>query len=364
MSIKEPYRVNIDSLGWHAFFEERFAPFREEGLLPARVACEHRGAYVVHGEDRELLAEVSGRFLHEAQSRGDFPAVGDWVAIAPRVEEAKATIHALLPRRSAFSRKIAGPTTEEQVVAANVDTVFLVSGLDGVRNFSLRRIERYLALAWESGATPVIVLNKIDVCDDVNARVREVEGIAFGVPIHPTSATERLGLDALGQYLTQGQTAALLGSSGVGKSALINALLGGERQDVGEVREDDGRGRHTTSRRELILLPSGGIVIDTPGMREVQLWSDEDTSAGAFADIEELAAQCRFTDCVHQTEPGCAVRNAIEEGGLESARLDSYLKLQRELERLARRKDQRARQMEQEKWKKIAKWRRQMKKRE
>ena len=179
-----------------------------------------------------------------------------------------------------------------------------------------------------------------------------------------TRATERLGLDALCEYLTAGQTVALLGSSGVGKSALINALLGGERQDVAEVREDDGRGRHTTTRRELILLPTGGIVIDTPGMREVQLWSDEDTMDGAFADVEELAARCRFTDCAHQTEPGCAVRNAIEEGGLESARLDSYLKLQRELERLARRKDQRARQTEQEKGKKIAKWRRQMKKRE
>lgn len=356
--------MNIESLGWHAFFEEHFTAFREEGLLPARVGCEHRGAYVVYGEHGELLAEVSGRFLHEARSKGDFPAVGDWVVIAPREEEARATIHALLPRKSAFSRKIAGATTEEQVVAANVDTVFLVSGLDGVRNFNLRRIERYLSLAWESGATPVIVLNKIDVCDDADARVREVEGIAFGTAIHPTSATERLGLDALCEYLTAGQTVALLGSSGVGKSALINALLGGERQDVAEVREDDGRGRHTTTRRELILLPTGGIVIDTPGMREVQLWSDEDTMDGAFADVEELAARCRFTDCAHQTEPGCAVRNAIEEGGLESARLDSYLKLQRELERLARRKDQRARQTEQEKGKKIAKWRRQMKKRE
>jgi len=355
--------MNIESLGWNAFFEERFAPFLQEGLLPARVGCEHRGAYVVYGEHGELLAEVSGRFLHEAQSKGDFPAVGDWVAIAPRVEEARATIHAVLPRRSAFSRKIAGATTEEQVVAANVDTVFLVSGLDGVRNFSLRRIERYLALAWESGATPVIVLNKIDVCDDVDARVRDVEGIAAGVPIHPTSATERLGLDALCGYLTAGQTAALLGPSGAGKSALINALLGGERQDVGEVREDDGRGRHTTSRRELILLPGRGIVIDTPGMREVQLWSDEETTAGAFADVEELAAQCRFTDCAHRTEPGCAVRGAIEDGALDAARLESYLQLQRELERLARRKHQRARQMEQEKWKKIAKWKRQMKKR-
>ena len=356
--------MNIEILGWSALFDKHFVSFREEGLSPARVACEHRGAYVVYGEHGELLAEVSGRFLHEAQSRGAFPAVGDWVAIAPRPQEARATIHALLPRRSAFSRKIAGATTEEQVVAANVDTVFLVSGLDGVRNFNLRRIDRYLALAWVSGATPVVVLNKIDLCDDVDSRVRDVEGLAFGVPVHPSSATEGLGLDALRGYLAAGQTVAMLGSSGVGKSALINALVGGERQDVGEVREDDGRGRHTTSRRELILLPGGGIVIDTPGMREVQLWSEEETVDGAFADIEELAAQCRFTDCAHRTEPGCAVRQAIEDGALDATRLESFLKLQRELERLARRKDQRARQMEQEKWKKIAKWQRQMKKRE
>jgi len=355
--------MNIESLGWHAFFEEHFAPFREEGLLPARVGCEHRGAYVVYGEHGELLAEVSGRFLHDAHGRSDFPAVGDWVAIEPRAEEARATIRALLPRRGAFSRKIAGAETQEQVVAANVDTAFLVSGLDGVRNFNLRRIERYLTLAWESGATPVIVLNKTDVCEDVEARVREVEAVAFDVPIHPTSATDRLGLDALRGYLAPGQTCAFFGSSGVGKSALINVLLGGERQDVGEVREDDGRGRHTTTRRELILLPTGGIVIDTPGMRELQLWSDEGTIDGAFADVEELAAQCRFTDCTHQTEPGCAARQAVEDGALEPGRLQNYLKLQREVERLARRKDQRARQMEQEKWKKIAKWQRQMKKR-
>ena len=355
--------MNIRDLGWNETVKEHFAPFQKDGLSPARVACEHREAYMVYGEHGELLAEVSGKFLHDAQSRSDFPAVGDWVAIAPRAEEARATIHALLPRRSAFSRKIAGAATQEQVIVANVDTVFLVSSLDGVRNFNLRRIERYLALAWESGATPVIVLNKIDVCDDVEARVRDVEAIAFDVPIHPTSAIDRLGLDALRRYLAPGQTCAFLGSSGVGKSALINGLLGTDHQDVGEVREDDGRGRHTTTLRELILLPTGGLVIDTPGMRELQLWSDEDTIDGAFADVEELAAQCRFTNCTHQTEPGCAVRNAIEEGGLESARLDSYLKLQCELERLARRKEQRARQMEQEKWKKIAKWQRQMKKR-
>jgi ribosome biogenesis GTPase len=232
--------------------------------------------------------------------------------------------------------------------------VFVVSGLDGGRAFNLRRIERYLALARESGATPVVVLNKADVCRDIEACVREAETTAFGAPVYPVSATERIGLDLLRGHLTHGRTAALLGSSGVGKSALVNALLGVERQATFAVREDDRRGRHTTTSREMILLPGGGIIIDTPGMRELRMWGDEDSLADTFEDVAELATQCRFRDCRHQREPGCAIHRAIGQGVLDTGRFDSYLRLQREIARLARRQDHKARLAERLRWKKIS----------
>ncbi|MFH1640256.1 MAG: ribosome small subunit-dependent GTPase A [Chloroflexota bacterium] len=285
-----------------------------------------------------------------------YPVVGDWVIAKALIDEQKGTIHAILPRKSRFSRKVAGERTKEQVVSANVDTVFIVSGLDGGRNFNLRRIERYLTLAWSSGATPVIILNKVDLCPDVDVCIRKAEAIATGISIHPVSAKERIGLDALKNYLTKGKTVAFLGSSGVGKSALINALLGVEKQDTGEVREDDRMGRHTTTKRELILLPGGGIVIDTPGMREIQMWAGEDGLQGTFYDIEVLAKRCRFSDCSHNVESGCAVREAIDHGDLDPARLESYRKLQNELIYLASREDHSTRLHEKAKWKKISQW--------
>ncbi len=348
--------MNLTELGWAPRFAQHFGPFREQGLAPGRVAREERQRYLVCGEQGELTAEVAGRLRHEAASRAELPAVGDWVAVAARPAEGKATIHAVLPRKSAFLRKVAGSHTEEQVVAANVDVVFLVSGLDG--DFSPRRIERYLALAWESGAQPVIVLNKADVCADVEARVAETESVAVGVPIHALSATEGRGLEALEAYLGPGGTGAFLGSSGVGKSTLINALLGEEALATAPVREDDSRGRHTTTHRELIVLPGRGLVIDTPGMRELQLWGDQDTLSQAFEDVEALAAACRFRDCAHQGEPGCAVQAALADGTLDSARWQSYLRLQRELRHLERRRDERARRAEEGRWKTIAKWQR------
>jgi ribosome biogenesis GTPase len=344
---------SLHVLGWDNNWAKQFEPFAQEGLHPARVICEHRDAYDVWAEAGEMRAKVSGRFRHDHATRADWPAVGDWVAVAPRPAEQAATIHAVLPRRSRFSRKAAGEETAEQVVAVNVDVAFLVSGLDG--NFNVRRIERYLTLAWDSGARPVIVLNKADVCPDAAARVAEVEHVAFGTPIIVTSAATAHGLEQLRAKLGPGLTGVFMGSSGVGKSSLVNALLGQTRLPVQAVREDDGRGRHTTTSRQLILLSDGGMVIDTPGMRELQLWVDEDGVDRAFADVSALADQCRFDDCTHQTEYGCAVLAAVESGALKPDRLNSYRKLQREARYVALRQTQSARIIEKTRWKQIAK---------
>jgi len=327
----------LTPLGWSPFFEDAFEPYAAAGLIPARITAQHRGAAVLVTADGELRADVAGRLSHEAES-GDMPAVGDWVAVRPR-EEGRATIHAVLPRRTKFSRKEALSRTAEQVVAANIDTVFLVSGLGP--DLSARRLERYLTMAWESGAEPVIVLTKIDLVDDVAASVAEIESIAFGVPVHAVNGITGEGLEQLAPYLAHGRTVALLGSSGVGKSTLVNRLYGQEILATRAVRESDGTGRHTTTHRELVLLPQGGLLLDTPGMRELQLWEAEGGLEGAFADITALAATCRFSDCAHRHEPGCAVLAALEHGELAPERLESYRKLQRELLALEARQDAR-----------------------
>ncbi|MGB3200740.1 MAG: ribosome small subunit-dependent GTPase A [Nodosilinea sp.] len=339
--------------GWHATREQAFAPWAEAGFESGRVALEHRGAYQLLTPTGEISAVVTGQFRHQAGGEQAFPAVGDWVVIQRQPGDDPAIIQAVLPRQSEFVRKAAGGKTEGQVVAANVDTVFLVTGLDG--DFNLRRIERYLVAAWESGANPVIVLNKADTCKDLASCIQAVEEVAIAVPIYAVSAATGDGLEQLDPYLGAGQTVALIGSSGVGKSTLANHFLGVQHQVTQAVRADDSRGRHTTTGRHLLPLPSGALLIDTPGMRELQLWTTSDGLEATFADIEALAADCRFRDCRHQGEPGCAVEAAIAAGDLERDRLHSYHKLQREQQWIEQRQNTRASLNSKRRWKTIHK---------
>jgi ribosome biogenesis GTPase / thiamine phosphate phosphatase len=331
--------LSLPRLGWRDDVAEAFAPHAAAGLDPARVVSQHRRVWIVAGDRCELAAELPGRLRYDAASPADLPGVGDWVAVEPPGEGGRTRIAAVLPRRSLFLRRAAGEQDVEQVVAANVDVVFLVTALGG--DVNVRRLERYLTMAWESGADPVVVLSKSDLADDVSARLAETEHVAIGVPVLVVSARSGEGMDALRAYVVDGRTIALLGSSGVGKSTLVNHLLGEERQAVRDARAD-GRGRHTTTRRELIPVRGGGLLLDTPGMRELQLWDSEEGVERAFEDVAGLAAGCRFTDCVHEHEPGCAVLAAVEAGDLAPERLESYRKLQRELAALARRADPRA----------------------
>ena len=331
--------MNLNDLGWDDGFAAALEP--HDNCIPGRVSAQHRGEYDVLVERGELRAHVAGRLRHEASSGAELPAVGDWVALRDE------TIHAVLPRRTAFLRKVAWSQTEAQVLAANLDCVFVVTGLDD--DFSVRRLERYLTLAWESGASPAVVLTKADLCDDPLARLLEAEQVALGVPAHVVSNVTGEGIDELAPYLAPAQTIALLGSSGVGKSTLANRLLGGEVQATKELA-GDGTGRHTTTARELLRLPGGALLVDTPGLREIQLWDADEGIQEAFADIDELAVDCRFNDCAHMREPGCAVQAAIDEGRLPRERLQSYRALQRELKRLAMKQDARMRSEERKKW--------------
>ncbi len=342
--------MTLTDLGWNDLFASAFAPYAEQGLVPARVVAQ-KGLTQVSTGEAETYADLAGKLRHELKGGvgGGHPAVGDWVALRPSTGDGRAVIHAILPRKSKFSRKSPGHRTEEQVVAANVDTIFLVSGLDG--DFNPRRIERYLTAAWDSGAQPVVVLNKLDRCDDPETCLLEAQSIAMGVPVHRVSALKGTNVEELAAYLGPGQTVGLLGSSGVGKSTLTNRLLGREAQRTAEVREGDDRGRHTTTHRELFLAPTGGLLIDTPGLREIQLWEGDHGGGieSAFADVEALAEGCRFADCKHQGEPDCAVAAAAESGSLPAERLESYRKLQRELKQIHIRQDELARIQEKKK---------------
>ena len=327
--------MDLQDLGWSAFFADAFALYEPEGLIPARVAARHHGPCELLSARGRLGGVPAGKLDDD-----ELPAVGDWVAARPLDGERKAVIEAVLPRRTAFTRKEAWRRAVEQVVAANVDTLFLTTAFGA--DLNPRRIERYLTSTWDSGAEPVLVVNKLDEAPDPTGELAEVEAVALDVPVLAISAATGDGFEALDPYLRRGHTVAVVGSSGVGKTTLVNRLLGGGRLATAAT-SDGGRGRHTTTRRDLLPLPNGALLLDTPGMRELQMWADEEALDSTFPEVAQLAATCRFGDCGHDGEPGCAVTSALEDGGLPADRFHAWRKQQRELRALAVRRDGRLR---------------------
>ncbi len=355
--------ASLSPWGWNS----RWQALREAGgtpdLLPGRITTESRQIYTVEGPEGPVTAGISGAYHYRAVLRSDYPAVGDWILYKPS-DGNKGVIEQLLPRQSCFSRKTAGERTEEQIIAANIDTVLLVFGINGGRNFTSGGLERYLTLAWESGAVPVVVLNKADLCsaEEREKALLTAENSAPGVSIYEVSALTGEGLEGLTGSISPGSTVALTGPSGVGKSTIINALAGRELQKTTSQREGDLKGRHTTTRKEMFRLPGGLILIDTPGLKEIQLWASEEALAETFDDIALLARECRFKDCTHRGEPGCAVQQALSRGELEHRRYENYLNMEKELNYLKTRQDSQAARMEREKWKGIAKIQKDLKK--
>ncbi|MFH0837220.1 MAG: ribosome small subunit-dependent GTPase A [Candidatus Aenigmatarchaeota archaeon] len=343
-------KIELEDIGWNDFFKEQYALYKKNSKnydknskapddvshdtddIPGRIIQVLSKSYIALTEFGEMSVKVSGKFRFDSIGRSAYPVVGDWV-----VMNKNGVIQMVFPRKSKFSRKVAGKTTKEQVMVANVDIVWIVSGLDS--DFNIQRVERYLTLVSESGAKPVILLNKSDLCKDFDAKIKVIKKIASSVPIHSMSAELNTGLDVLNQYLKKGKTIAILGSSGVGKSTIINKLLGSERQRVGAVKQD-GQGRHITTHREMIIFPTGGMIIDNPGIEEVQLWSEGRGVNDVFEDIDSLAQKCKFRNCNHMSEPGCAIKEALDNGELDSRRYEHYLKLRKETNRLLFRQEQ------------------------
>ena len=342
--------MSLHDYGWNDSFSACFESGRRDGEQPARVTRVGSGTYRLVTPAGPCSAVAAGRLGHAAAAGADLPTVGDWVA-ASLVDTGNVRIERVLERRSVLSRKVAGRRAEEQVVAANVDTVVVVMGLDG--DFNLRRLERFLTTVWASGAQPLVLLNKTDLCDDPAGLRASAEQVASGAPVLQASCREGTGVEAVRERIAPGETAVLVGSSGVGKSTLINRLLDEEVQRTVEVRAHDDRGRHATTHRELFRLPSGGMLIDSPGIRELQIWGEQQSLARAFEDVTTLGDACQFRDCTHETETGCAVLEAVERGSLPAGRLTGYRELQRELRYLERRRDESAQRIEKNKWRAI-----------
>jgi ribosome biogenesis GTPase len=345
--------MKLEIIGWNDFFEAQAAQYAHQNLLPGRVTMQHKDRYVLFTEQGEMSAKVSGKFRYEISGLHDFPAVGDWVAFDIDPGDESAVIHHVLERRTKFSRKVAGNRPDEQVLAANIDIVFLVMGLDG--NYNVRRLERLLTDASECGAQEVIILNKSDVCQHLEEYTREVISIAHGLTVIVMNTLNKENVAPLNSLLPPGTTGVLLGSSGVGKTTIINQLMGKDELPVQQVRTSDSHGRHTTTHRELFILPTGGIIIDTPGLRELQLYNVDEGLSENFDDIEELAATCRFRDCKHDAEPGCAVKKALDDGVLESGRYKNFQKLRLEIMFQTTKYDANPRLQKKEREKKIAK---------
>ncbi len=346
-------------LGWNSSFESEFANFNALDIMPGRIFLEQKSEYLVLTKDKEVTAKLAGKIRHKAESKLDLPTVGDWVVIR-LLEDGSGVIEAILTRTTQISRIAAGnrkkqnlSTSEKQLIGANVDTIFIVAGLD--RDYNLRRIERYLTLVYNSGANPVVVLNKVDLCDDIDSIISDIENVAFGVPIHAISAITDDNLDLFKSYFKTGTTVALLGSSGVGKSTIINKLLGNDRQKIGEISESVNKGQHTTTNRELILLPDGGLIMDNPGMREIVLMAGEDDVEDTFQEIEEFAQYCKFNDCKHLKEPNCAVKQAVIDGELDEDRYESYQKMIREAQYFNDKQKMGVNRADKEKWTKLYK---------
>lgn len=349
----------IDKYGWNDFFAKNVI---DDCFLPARIINQQLNTYTIICNQGEKEAKVSGKLIHNATQKDDFPVIGDWVLIK-NVDSDLAIIHSILPRKNFISRNSARGSSkgsnnghiEQQIIAANIDYVLLVTSLD--RDFNLRRIERYLSIIYSSGAAPVIILNKADLCDDIDEYISRVEEVAFGVPIHAISAISNND-EIFEQYLKPGLTSVLIGSSGVGKSTIINLLLQNEKQKIQAISGSVNKGRHTTTHRELFLTPSGGIIIDNPGMREIQLFDDDQGVKNLFSDIVDLSSSCKFADCSHDTEHGCAIKKAIRDGVLLEERYQSYLKLKKENDFFEAKKSKNLISIEKDKWKEIHQHRR------
>lgn len=351
---------DLSQFGWNNYFDEAFQPFRAQGFEAGRIAVENRDNYLVLTEYGELSGEVTGKLLYSSESGADLPKVGDWVVISVFPDEAKAMIHEVLPRRCSFSRKVPERKTEEQIIAANLDTIFVVQTFDD--DFSINRLERYLVMIREQDITPAVILNKVDLADSSGDYERQITETVPDIPVIPLSAKTGKGFHRLESLLSDGKTFAFVGSSGVGKSTIINRLAGEELFLTQEIREGDSKGRHTTTRRELVAIPGYGLLIDTPGMREFQLWSGSAGMDDIFSDIIGLAENCKFNDCSHIHEVECAVLEALKNGSIDQSHYDNFMKLQRELAHLEAKQSQKAAQERKNYWKQIHKDWKQMKK--